>query len=673
MIKMGLNITRKFFISFFIVFSSIFLYITFGNYTKDKLEKSINENIQYQEQFVRKSIEFLIDEKKNIYLKRFNVMMTKEALDALKHKDRDRFYNIVNLHTNRIKNSDSDFRGMHVILPDNLSFIRVLKPEVEDKPIAKGKKPLIDKVNETKQLLTSFEAGKFGYFFRINIPIFTDNKEYLGVAEFSISVDTFTNFIKNRTGYENRFLVLNNKNKKFLNDLPTTKDNLVIFSSSDPALFKKDKNKDRIYKYITIKLSPSAYLELCVDITTFIKDENEFNRYIDLMVILLSFASLVVWYFYAKFDKSNLNLIKKTEQLNKNIEILSKNVIFSKTNTKGIITEVSDAFCEISGYTREQLIGKPHNIVRHEDMPSDIFKDLWESIQSGKPWEGEIKNKRLDGTYYWTLSNVTIDYDQDKNILGYTSIRHDITSKKDFEKQHIQLVQSEKMASLGEMIGNIAHQWRQPLSSITSTASSIQLQSQLNMIDNSQIIKDMDHIIDKTNYLSQIIDTFRDFINDDKEKQNISIQSALEKAISIVEINLKNNYIDIQKEFNLSKPYNVEMVEGEFSQVIINIINNAKDALVKNNIEKPTVKVKLYDEDDSIIIAIEDNGGGIPKDIIAKIFEPYFTTKHQSQGAGLGLHMSYNIIKESLHGDILVHNSDHGAVFTIKLNTKGNS
>jgi len=391
------------------------------------------------------------------------------------------------------------------------------------------------------------------------------------------------------------------------------------------------------------------------------------------MVFLLSFVTLVIWYFYFKLEKSNKEVINKSKQLKRNIEILSKNVIYSKTNTKGIITEVSDAFCEISGYKREQLIGKPHNLVRHEDMPREVFKDLWRSIQSGNSWEGEIKNKRLDGTYYWTSSNVTIDYDQDKNILGYTSIRHDITSKKDFEKQHIQLVQSEKMASLGEMIGNIAHQWRQPLSSITSTASSIQLQSQLNMIDDSQIVKDMDHIIDKTNYLSQIIDTFRDFINDDKEKQNISIQSALEKAISIVEINLKNNYIDIHKEFNLSKPYIIEMVEGEFSQVIINIINNAKDALVKNNIENPAVKVKLYDQNDFIIIAIEDNGGGIPKDIVAKIFEPYFTTKHQSQGAGLGLHMSYNIIKESLHGDILVHNNDHGAVFTIKLNKKGKS
>ncbi|MEA2050874.1 MAG: PAS domain S-box protein [Campylobacterota bacterium] len=655
---------NNFILSISVVIISISLYIGFGNYAKHKLEKSINDNIQNQEEFVRKVINFLIDEKKNIYLKRFNGMMTPEVLKSLENKDRESFYKIVKQHTDRIKKSDNDFWGMHIIFPNNLSFIRVLKPDVPDDIIPKGKKPLIDKVNETKQLLTSFEAGKFGYFFRINIPIFNDKKEYLGVSEFSINIDTFTKFIKQRTGYENRFLVTNKQNKKFLNKLKQTKDGLYIFGSTYDEKFYTN-NNNKVYKYITMKLSQSAYLELYVDITSFVNEKNEFNSYIDLMVLLLSFVTLVVWYFYFKLVKSNKTLQRQSDELNTNIEIISQNVIYSKTDTKGNITEVSDAFCEISGYTRDELIGKPHNIVRHEDMPSEIFKELWSYLKAGKSWEGEIKNKRKDGTYYWTLSQVTIEFDQYEEPIGYMSIRHDITSKKDFEKQHIQLVQSEKMASLGEMIGNIAHQWRQPLSSITSTASSIDLQSQLGMVNDTELQKDMEHIINKTNYLSNIIDTFRDFINDDKEKHYLQIESVLQKAISIVEINLKNNYIDIQKDFDISKAHSIEMVEGEFSQVIINIINNSKDALVKNDIQKPLVKVRLYDDKNNIIITIEDNAGGIPKDIIGKIFEPYFTTKHQSQGAGLGLHMSYKIVTESLLGKLLVQNTTQGAVFSI--------
>lgn len=364
---------------------------------------------------------------------------------------------------------------------------------------------------------------------------------------------------------------------------------------------------------------------------------------------------------------TDANILKQNQQLQRNIDILSEHVIFSKTDLKGKITDASKAFCKISGYSKEELLGNPHSMVRHEDMKSEIFQDLWNTIKSKKPWQGEIKNKRKDGTYYWTLSSVSLEYDEKGNHIGYMSIRQDITAKKDFEKQHLQLVQSEKMASLGEMIGNIAHQWRQPLSSITSSASGMDLQLQLDLVDKEEFSSRLNTIIQKANFLSTTIDTFRDFINDDKTKQNIDIQKALEKAINIVEINLKNNYITIEKNINIEGENFLQMVEGEFAQVIINIINNARDALVKNEVKNPYIKVDLKKQNNHYIITVEDNAGGVPNDIIGKIFEPYFTTKHQSQGTGLGLHMSYKIVTETLHGKLHVKNINNGAKFYIEL------
>jgi len=123
-------------------------------------------------------------------------------------------------------------------------------------------------------------------------------------------------------------------------------------------------------------------------------------------------------------------IVKKSKELNESILMMSKYVIYSKTDLKGIITEASDAFCEISQYTRDELIGRPHNIIRHEDMPKSAFKDMWQTIKSGKTWNGEVKNRKKDGSYYWVIADISPEFDEEGNIFSYVAIRHDITDKK---------------------------------------------------------------------------------------------------------------------------------------------------------------------------------------------------------------------------------------------------
>ena len=233
-----------------------------------------------------------------------------------------------------------------------------------------------------------------------------------------------------------------------------------------------------------------------------------------------------------------------------------------------------------------------------------------------------------------------------------------------------QIYESAKMAQMGEMIGNIAHQWRQPLSVISTIASSIQLKQDLGILKRDAIEQNMNKIVQNTSYLSETIDIFSNFIKDEKLYKEIVLQDEIKVAFTIIESNLVNNHIELKSNINFDKNIKINLISGELPQVIINIINNAKDIILEKKINKAVVNVDLEEKEDTIIISIEDNAGGIPFNIINKIFDPYFTTKHKSNGTGLGLHMSYKIITESLNGKLYVKNTDIGAKFFIELPLK---
>ena len=180
----------------------------------------------------------------------------------------------------------------------------------------------------------------------------------------------------------------------------------------------------------------------------------------------------------------------------------------------------------------------------------------------------------------------------------------------------------------------------------------------------------MDNVLGQSEYLSQTIDIFRDFIKEKKERKEVILQERINRALQVIEPSLANNYIQLINNINKHEPIKINLVIGELSEVIINIINNSKDAIKENNIQNPWIKIDLEKNEDHIIISIEDNAKGIPEDILDKIFDPYFTTKHKSQGTGLGLHISYKIVTQSLHGELYAKNSENGAVFYIKLPIK---
>ena len=385
--------------------------------------------------------------------------------------------------------------------------------------------------------------------------------------------------------------------------------------------------------------------------------------------------------------------------------------IISKTDINGIITFVNDEFCEISGYTKEELIGQNHNIVRHPDVPANTFKNLWETIKAKKTYKATVKNKAKDGSTFYVNTTVTPILNEKNEIVEYIAIRYDVTKEvlykqalekkekeledlnlnleakvqaqtkelkklnenlelrvqeeiaKNNEKQKIMFWQS-RLASLGQMLANIAHQWRQPLTELNLALFNIKKAATQNNAHQMQEYYEQSKTIIQN--MSSTIEDFTNFFNPNKQKDCFDIVQSINETLQIMEKTLKKENIKLTQDCHSAK---VIGVSNELSQILINLIQNSKDAFIQNNVHDRKIFIYSKKYEGNVIICIEDNAGGIDSAILDKIFEPYFTTKHSSKGIGLGLFMSKMICEQSLNGKIEIRNIQNGtqACITITL------
>ena len=219
------------------------------------------------------------------------------------------------------------------------------------------------------------------------------------------------------------------------------------------------------------------------------------------------------------------------------------------------------------------------------------------------------------------------------------------------------LIQQSKMASMGEMIGNIAHQWRQPLSLISTAASGMKIQKEFDQLDDKTFNDTLDSITNTTLFLSQTIEDFQNYLKEDKEKKEFDINSSIKKILNIIKGSFTK--YDIKVNLDLEEDLIINSYENELNQAILNILNNAKDALIGFDNQEKYINIKSYKTTNGIIIEIIDNAGGIKEENLSKVFEPYFTTKHKSQGTGLGLYMTHKIITSSMKGKIEITNTQN--------------
>ncbi|MGE4396892.1 MAG: PAS domain S-box protein [Sulfurimonas sp.] len=390
-------------------------------------------------------------------------------------------------------------------------------------------------------------------------------------------------------------------------------------------------------------------------------------------------------------------------------EAIEKSNIISKTDVNGIITFVNDEFCAISGYSKDELIGRNHNIVRHPDVPKEKFALLWETIKNKNIYKDTVKNLAKDGTAFYVNTTIIPILDESQNIAEYIAIRYDVTKEmllreelikkeaeyeelnrslekrveeqtrelkelnqtleervqeeiaKNEEKQRMMFWQS-RHASLGQMLANIAHQWRQPLTELSLAMFNIKKALQnSNEEDVNKFYLESKHIIQN---MSQTIDDFTNFFSPDKEKYYFNISESIKESLVLLENMINDEMITIKTDF---EDIEVLGITNELTQVIINLINNSKDAFIHNSILLREIVITTKKENSFAVIEVQDNAGGIAKENLEKIFEPYFTTKHKSRGTGLGLFMSRMICEQGLGGTLDVKSKKNTTTFSIKI------
>lgn len=573
--KKNLSIKISGLVSYLIIALSLVLF--FKYYLLASYTEGVTENTKITKQLVSNSVNALIKLKVEYYTNKFNYIFSNEQLlNALENKNRQKFYNIIKAQYERLSKINTDLFGMHIILPDNFSFIRVHKPETSDELLPEGKKKLIDEVNQTHKMVSGFGVGKFGYYFRINFPVFSKSQKYLGVTEVTLDLKGFTKHIRDDLFFDNTLLIKNIQQKIFLNDLKKTKDNFVIYQSTSKVMTEvlsqlSTKETDRVnvanrhIELITLQLNQHSKILIYFDISSTLNKKMDFTRNLWLFLILLLLLLMILWIYVTLY-------LSKTINYKINLEL--------------------------------------------KEINSNLEKKIQEEV---------AKNREKDQ----------------------------------------QILQQSRLAQMGEMISMIAHQWRQPLTAIASTSYAISLKAQFNKLDRDTAIELSNNISDYAQHLSSTIDDFRNFFRPNKEKQETTYDEIINSVLNIVQISIQNKNITITQQLNCHE--NLLSYANELKQVVLNLIKNAEDILLSKEIEKPEIIISTYKTEDKLILEIKDNGGGIPEDIMDKIFTPYFSTKIKKDGTGLGLYMSKTIIEEHCGGELSVSNCDEGAVFKIIL------
>ena len=394
-------------------------------------------------------------------------------------------------------------------------------------------------------------------------------------------------------------------------------------------------------------------------------------------------------YLEQKLFKLNNTLQTKVSQQVK--EITKSNQLFKtifNTVKEGIVIVdfrynlllTNKAYEDITGFTKNEFCcEKGVTCCTASKTITSLQKEF--KIAKEKGYYGGVKKtitskngKIIDIKMYISL----MPDNNNKFLVVIKDITQENIYKRKKIKQKEQILIQSRQAQMGEMISMIAHQWRQPLTAISSAIIGLKLQIDSGKIDFDQkdeiekylanIDKKYNKISGYVQFLSDTIDDFRNFIKPNKEKETVNITTPIEEALAIVEVSMKNNNIKIIKEYKIDKK--LFLFKNEIMQVILNILKNSEDNFIEKKISNRQINISTKKYRNDYLISIKDNGGGIEENIINKIFDPYFSTKDEKNGTGLGLYMSKVIIKKHNNGRLSVKNTKDGVCFKIVLKDK---
>jgi PAS domain S-box-containing protein len=335
---------------------------------------------------------------------------------------------------------------------------------------------------------------------------------------------------------------------------------------------------------------------------------------------------------------------------------LDQSTIVAFTDARGIITSVNDKFCEISKYSREEIIGKDHSILNSGHHSKLFFKELWKTIGEGKVWKGEIRNKAKDGTYYWVDTTIVPFLNDNGKPYQYVAIRNDITERKKTEEV---LHRQDKLAAVGQLAAGVAHEIRNPLTSMKGYAEFLTLDEQ-----DPERLEFINIILDEIERVNTIVEDFMVLAKPKMvELEEKNVVPVIKNVVSLLEFEARKKQVKL----SFDCPHEIiqiECDENRLKQVFLNFIKNGIEAMPNGG----ELHVRTMIQDNNVQISIQDTGVGIPKEKLKQLGEPFYTTK--KNGNGLGLMVSFKII-ENHNGKVFVESEPNkGTTFNILLPAK---
>ena len=392
------------------------------------------------------------------------------------------------------------------------------------------------------------------------------------------------------------------------------------------------------------------------------------RRFIDSAFVLMPLLILLILGLVVNIFKRVSLEIKLVEQ-SKLDNVLLNNIrgaIFWKSKENRLLG-CNEAFCKLVDLQKEQILGKDINEIVPELCSKinkyDFFIHEFETTI-------KIKNQILN-----VLIRRKQYFNKKDEEAGVVTVIHDITDFKKLQEQNKKdeqfIIQRSKLSEIGEMMTSIAHQWKAPLIEISTIAQELLYKRSKKEFSKEDAQEFVDEIMTQVSYMTKTIDDFRDFIKPSLKKSRFEINSSIDELLKIIEHNIKYNYIKIDVSYENNQIFKVFGYENEFKQAILNIINNAKDAILKRRLNQKVdglIKIDVYSKNSDICIEIKDNGIGIEEEKLEKIFEPFFTSKEN--GDGFGLYMVKLIVEDKMNGKIKAIKSDDGANILITLKSE---
>jgi len=690
---------------YFYVFTSIVaLFVLIVVSTNLAQKKYKEQEIQEYSNQIKSSLDHIVKHFFTTYKHRAErIVETTNLSEFLIQRDREAMYKMLKPKFDLMQKESPAFKVMHVHLSDGTSFLRVHQPSKFGDNIAL-QRMMLQEIHKLQEMISGYETGIYAAVYRVIQPVFSKDGTYIGALELGLDPSYIIEAIHEINGFDGMVFLKENQSVpyKLHSVLSPELQNIYHKYTLSQLLMQQEISVGRKeYKIHALDIqdfhgNEKVKLLFFQEVTT---DALYFSY---LQYLLYSFMLLVLlaffWIMYKQISLYQRNIDKTYDEylegLHSNEQYLqavfdvTPNIMI--TTTGGEIDNANNIMLEFFDYEDLASFKKDHECIcelfieAEGCLDAKIGNESWlEYILKRKTEIHHVCLEKNGQRYYFVVHAKNLAFDDVKrsvvvfNDITFQQLKHkaeqelvrEISAKialqeKLKNKDEIMIAQS-RHAAMGEMISMIAHQWRQPISVIAMYANNILLDVELENIQSQKLKSEVSDIVLQTKHLSKTIDDFRNFFKPNRLKDSVLVSEVFNEALSVINKSLSISDIEVENFFQTETKLHI--FSRELLQVYLNLLKNAAEALIEHKDTERKIINKIYETEDSVIIEICDNGGGISAAIEDKIFDPYFSTKDQKNGTGLGLYMSKTIIEKHLKGRLRVLNIGDGACFQIEL------